>query len=116
MSALMHDPHAAVVWLDHWHALVARRDNGTREIIEVDRGGAADQEYLVRVAQETEDCKRVMILGPGADLPAFRREYLVQHSQDVVALDVEASASATPSELYDRLRLLEGDELTASAR
>ena len=110
MAAPMHPAHAAVVWLDHWHALVARRDDGRSGIIDVDRGAAATDDYLMRLAQVTDDCDRVMILGPGDDRLAFAREYVAHHRHDLVAMDIEASASASRSELFDRLRLLEGDE------
>lgn len=109
MAAPMHHPHAAVVWLDHWHALVARREHGAAAILDVDRGVETDHDFLDRVARLTDDCDRVMILGPGDDRHAFEREYVAHHDRDVVALDIEASVSATPAELYDRLRLLEGD-------
>ena len=107
---LAHPAPAAVVWLDHWHALVARRDHGAAAIVDVDRGGESDDDYLVHVARVTDDCDRVMILGPGKERLAFGREYVERHGRGVVALDIEASVSASPAELFDRLRLLEGDE------
>ena len=110
MPTVAQPPHAAVVWLDHWHALVARRDHGATAIVDVDRGTQSEGEYLVRVARMTDDCDRVMVLGPGDDRLAFGREYVADHGRRVVALDVEASVSASPAELFDRLRLLEGDE------
>ena len=111
MATLAHPAHAAVVWLDHWHAFVARRDHGAAAIVDVDRDGESEVDYLVRVARMTDDCDRVMILGPGEDRLAFGREYVAHHRRDLVALDIEASVSASRSELFDRLRLLEGDEL-----
>ena len=111
MATLAHPAHAAVVWLDHWHAFVARRDHGSAAIVDVDRAGQSEGEYLVRVARMTDDCDRVMILGPGDDRLDFGREYVADHGRRVVALDVEVSVSASPAELFDRLRLLEGDEL-----
>jgi hypothetical protein len=107
----MHPAHAAVVWLDHWHALVARRDHGAAAIVDIDRDGAPEWEYLVRVARVTDDCDRVMILGPGDDRLAFGREFVAHHEREAVALDIEASIATSPTELFDRLRLLEGDEL-----
>ena len=111
MAAPMHPAHAAVVWLDHWHAFVARRDQGAAAIVDVDRGAESEWEYLFRVARVTDDCDRVMILGPDDDRLAFGREYVAHHDRDVVALDIEASVSAAPAELFDRLRLLDGDVL-----
>ena len=110
MAASMHLAHAAVVWLDHWHALVARRDDGAAAIVDVDRGAESEWDYIVRVARITDDCDRVMILGPGDDRLAFGREFVAHHDREAVAVDIEASVSASPAELFDRLRLLEGDE------
>jgi hypothetical protein len=115
VAAPMHPAHAAVVWLDHWHALVARRDNGARAIVDVDRGGESEGEYLVRVARVTDDCDRLMILGPDDDRVALGREFVAHHDREAVALDIEASLAASPAELFDRLRLLEGDELACPA-
>ena len=111
MATLAQPAHAAVVWLDHWHALVARRDHGARAIVDVDRAGESEGEYLVRVARVTDDCDRLMILGPGDDRLAFGREFVAHHDREAVALDIEASVAASPAELFDRLRLLEGDVL-----
>jgi spermidine synthase len=110
VATLAHPAHAAVVWLDRWHAFVARRDQGAAAIVDVERGDQSEGEYLVRVARMTDDCDRVMILGPGDDRLAFGREYVAHHPREVVALDIETSVSASPAELFDRLRLLEGDE------
>ena len=111
MAAPMHPAHAAVVWLDHWHAFVARRDHGAASIVDVDRDGASEWDYLIRVARATDDCDRVMILGPDDDRLAFGREFVAHHHHETVALDIEASVAVSPAELFDRLRLLEGDEL-----
>lgn len=110
MATLAQPMHAAVVWLDRWHAFVARRDHGAAAIVDIDRGIESEGEYLVRVAQITDDCDRVMILGPDDDRLALGREYVAHHPREVVALDIETSVSASPAELFDRLRLLEGDE------
>jgi len=115
VAAAMHPAHAAVVWLDHWHALVARRDGDAAAIVDVDRGVESEWEYLVRVVQVTDDCDRVMILGPGDDRLKFGREFVAHHDRDLVALDIEASVGASPAELFDRLRLLEGDKLARPA-
>jgi hypothetical protein len=108
MTVMVHDAPAAVVWVDHWHALVARRKQGSAGVVEVDRRTEAEIDFLARVAALTDDCERLMILGPGEDTLAFGRDYVGHHGGHLVALDVEASASASPSELFDRLRLLEG--------
>jgi hypothetical protein len=111
MAAPMHDTHAAVVWLDHWHALIARREHGAAAIVDLDRGAEPEQMFLDRVARLTDDCDRVMILGPENDSLRREREVVIDHHRAVVALDIEATVSASPSELFDRLRLLEGDPL-----
>lgn len=115
MTAPMHHAHAAVVWLDHWHALVARRDHGLPAVVDVDRGAASDGEFLDEVARLTDDCDRLMILGPGNNRTVLGHEYVTHHGRRLVALDIEASATATPTELFDRLRLLEGDEVERPA-
>ena len=112
MTAFMPQAHAAVVWLDPWHALVARRDHGVAGIVDLDRGAEPEQDFLDRVAEMTDDCDRVMILGPANDRLTREREVVVHHHREIVALDIEARASASPSELFDRLRLLEGDSRT----
>jgi len=105
------DAHAAVVWLDHWHALVARRrDDGAAVVVEIDRADERELEFFGRVARITDDCDRLMILGPGEDGLASGRDYVGHHGGHLVALDIEAAAAASPNELFDRLRLLEGDE------
>jgi hypothetical protein len=113
--AVMCQAHAAVVWLDPWHALVARRDHGVAAIVDVDRGADPEEEFLDRVAELTDDCDRMMILGPANDRLIREREVVVQHHRELVALDIEARAAASPSELFDRLRLLEGDAATLPA-
>lgn len=110
MAAAIHGPHAAVVWLDHWHALVARRDDGAAAVVDVDRGAANEQHFIDEVIRLTDDCDRLMILGPGSGRLTFAQTYVHRHGRDLVAVDVEASVSASPSELFDRLRLLEAVE------
>ncbi len=102
---------AAVVWLDHWHARIARRDGGHRAIVGVERDAEPAHDYLVRVARACEDCDRVMILGPGDDQVAFEHEYATLYHRGDRLVDVEVRAATSNAELIDRLRLLEGDEL-----
>ena len=114
MAVAMHpecQPHAAVVWLDQWHALVARRDHDVRAIVGIDRDAESEHDYLQRVAEATEDCERLMILGPGEARLAFEREYVDLYRRGDRLLDVEASPGTSSAELMDRLRLLEGDDL-----
>jgi hypothetical protein len=107
-------PHAAVVWVDGWHALVARSDEGRRTITEIDREASPQLDYLLRVARETTDCDRLMILGPGDARLAFEREYVALYRRPDRLVDVEAAAATTPTDLIDRLRFL--DALVRPAR
>jgi hypothetical protein len=101
-------PHSAVVWVDGWHALVARADHGVRTITEVDREADSVHEYLVHVARETQDCDRLMIVGSGGAPLEFEREYETLYERGRRMVDVEAAASVTSTDLFDRLRLLDG--------
>ena len=100
---------AAVVWIDGWHAFVARMDHGLPRITEVDRDLSSMPDFHHRVAGEARDCDRLMILGAGGAVSAFEHEYehLYPRSRFIEA---ECAAAATPAELTDRLRLLESDE------
>jgi hypothetical protein len=100
-------PHAAVVWVDGWHALVARSDDGRRTITEIDREAGPELDYLLRVARETSDCDRLMILGSGEARLAFEREYVTLYRRPDRLVDVEAAAATTPTDLIDRLRFLD---------
>jgi hypothetical protein len=104
-----HDPgpHAAVVWVDGWHALVARSEEGRRTVTEVDREASPVLDYLLRVARETDDCDLLMILGPGDTRLAFEREYVALYRRPDRLVDVEAAATTTPTDLMDRLRFLD---------
>lgn len=101
-------PSAAVVWVDGWHALVARTDHGVRGIIEVDREADSVHEYLLHVARQAQDCDRLMIVGPGDSAVEFGREYEALYERHSRLIDVEAAASVTWTDLIDRLRLLDG--------
>ena len=94
--------HAAVVWLDHWHALVARRDDGARTIVDVDRDADPEAEYLVRVARD-DDCDRVMILGPDDDRLAFGREYVALYERAGPARGRRGGVLRHATDLIDRL-------------
>ena len=99
---------AVVVWLDHWHAFVARREEGRNAIVEVDRDADTEARYLRRVAEVTGDCPRMMILGPDDDRLAFDREYESLYERTDRFLELEACPWPTSSGLLDRLRLLDG--------
>ena len=105
-------PRAAVViWLDRWHAFVARRvDGGRRSIVEVDRDADPEPVYLHRVAEIACDARRVMILGPDDDRDAFDREYESMYERADRFVDIEACPWPSSAGLLDRLRLLEDDD------
>ena len=116
MATLVEHPtsaHAAVIWVDGWHALVARSDHGRPTITEVDRQADPQHDYLLRVAREADDCDRLMILGPGASVLAFESEYATLYQRSNRFIDAETAAATTPAELIDRLHLLEPDERRA---
>ena len=102
--------HAAVVWVDHGRALVARQDHGRPAIVDLDRGAEPAHDFLLRVVTVAADCDRFMILGPSNERLAFERELVSVHRRETLALDVETCVTASTDELVDRLRFLEADE------
>jgi hypothetical protein len=100
-------PPAVVVWLDHWHAFVARRAEGRCAIVEVGRDADPDADYLSRIAEVAGDCPRVMILGPDRDMLAFDQDYEARYAREDRFIDLEACPWPTSAGLLDRLRLLE---------
>jgi hypothetical protein len=107
-----HDPGlaAAVVWIDHQHALVARRQAGRQAIVDVVRFAEPEASYVHRVAEAAMDTSRLMIIGPDDERLELDRAYAEIHGRSDLFVDVEAAPSISASELLDRLRLLEGDE------
>ena len=100
---------AAVVWVDRWHALVARRVDGRPAIVEVTREADPEPAYLRRVAEEAHDCPRLIVLGPDEDRLAFDRQYETLFVRPDRFVEVEACPRCSSSELLDRLRFIEGD-------
>lgn len=103
-------PHAAVVWVDGWHALVASAQQGHARVTEIDREAEPEHDWLVRVARATDDCERLMILGPGTTPLAFEREYAALFRRSDRFVDAETAAPATERELMDRLHQIDPDE------
>jgi hypothetical protein len=103
-------PHAAVVWVDGWHALVASAQQGRARVTEIDREAEPEHEYFVRVARATDDCERLMILGPGTTRLAFEREYTALYRRSDRFVDAETASPATERELIDRLHQIDPDE------
>jgi len=102
-------PHAAVIWVDTWHALIAHSDHGRPTVTEVDRVAEPQHDYFERVAREAEDCDRLMLLGPATTWQAFELEYESLYGRPDRFVEAETAAPTTPRELVERLRLLEPD-------
>lgn len=103
-------PHAAVVWVDGWHALVASASHGQAHVTEIDREAEPEHDYFVRVAREADDCERLMILGPGTTRLAFEREYAALYRRSDRFVDAETAAPTGERELLDRLHQIDPDE------
>jgi len=103
-------PHAAVIWVDGWHALVASAVQGHPRVTEIDREAEPEHDYFVRVARAADDCERLMILGPGTTREAFEREYAALFRRPDRFVDAETSPPATERELMDRLHQIDPDE------
>lgn len=102
-------PHAAVVWVDGWHALVAQHEGGRPTVAEIDREADPVHDYLVRVARTARDCDRLMILGPERSVHDFEQEYATLYRRSDRFVDAEPAAGASVVELLERLRFLEPD-------
>jgi hypothetical protein len=103
-------PHAAVVWVDGWHALVANARQGHPRVTEIDREAEPEHDWFVRVARAADDCERLMILGPGTTRLAFEREYTTLFRRSDRFVEAETAAPATERELIDRLHQIDPDE------
>ena len=110
MAAARVESHAAVIWVDGWHALVAHGHKGHRAVTEVLREAAPEHEYLLHVAHEADDCDRLIVLGPAAPRIAFQREYATIYQRRDRVIEAETAAPATPAELLERLRFIDWDE------
>lgn len=102
------EPAAIVVWLDHWHAVIARSEHGHRAVVEVDREADTEMAYVRRVVEAAHDGGRLMVLGPDDERLAFDRQYETLYARSDRFVEVEASAALPSSDLLDRLRFLEG--------
>ena len=102
---------AIVVWLDHWHAVIARSERGLRAVVRVDRDIEPETTYLRRVVEASHDGRRLIVLGPDDERLAFDRLYESLYERPDRFVEVEAAAAVSSSELLDRLRLLDGGGL-----
>jgi len=105
--------HAAVIWVDPWHALVAHTIHGRATVTEVDREAQPLHDYFVRVGREADDCDRLMILGPESTRAAFERDYAVLYRRSDRFVDAETAAPTGQRELLDRLALIDPDQRLA---
>jgi hypothetical protein len=99
--------HAAVVWLDRRHALVARVHEGHSVVTEVERDADPDTLYLLRVAHEAAGCDRVVITGPDAARLDFEREYVTLYRRPDRLIDIGPSFEPGRHELVEQLAMIE---------
>ena len=99
--------HAAVIWLDRSHALVARAIAGRPEVVEVDRSFDGESSYLLRVIHEAADSDRLVVMGTDAARVAFEREYVALYHRPDRLIDVGRVIHPRRSDLVDHLRMLE---------
>lgn len=99
--------HAGVVYIEPWHAIVARSGDAGPLVTALERSHETETEFLFRVAHETTDCDRLVVMGPGSERLAFEREYVTLYQRPDRLVDDEAAPSASRFDLLDRLRVLE---------
>ena len=98
---------AALVWLDHWHALVARAYASGVLVTEIDRAVETEPDFLFHVAEQAENCDRLVVMGPEASRAAFEREYVALYRRPDRLIDAGMELEPQPHELIDRLRILD---------
>lgn len=106
-SMPMHHGHAGVVFIEPWHAMVARSGETTPVVMALERERETEDEFVFRVARETTDCERLVVMGPGRERLAFEREYVSLYRRPDRLVDDEPAAAADRFDLLDRLRVLE---------
>jgi len=99
--------HAGVVYVEPWYALVARSGEPAPVVTALERARETTSQFLGRVAQETTDCDRLVVMGPGNERLAFEREYVTLYQRPDRLVDDEPAAGATRFDLLDRLRMLD---------
>lgn len=98
---------AAVIWLDRYHALVARAHAGHAAVTEVDRDLDPEPVYLHRVLDEAADCDRLVVMGTDAARIAFEREYVALYRRPDRLIDVGRLEAPRVADLVDQLRMLD---------
>jgi hypothetical protein len=106
-TTVVHQGHAGVVYVEPWFAMVARTGEATPIVSSLERSRETQLEFLARVAHETTDCDRLVVMGPGAERLAFEREYVTLYQRPDRLVDDEPAGHATRFDLLDRLRLLD---------
>lgn len=99
--------HAGVVFVDPWHAMIAVSGTNAPEVRTMVRGPESQLEFLGRVAHQTSDCDRLVVMGPGVDRLAFEREYVTVFQRPDRLVQDEPIVAATRFDLLDRLRVLD---------
>lgn len=98
---------AAVVWLDRYHALVARAHAGHAAVTEIDRDLDPEPMYMHRVLHEAADCDRLVVMGSDSARIAFEREYVALYRRPDRLIDVGRVDPPRKSDLVEHLRMLD---------
>ena len=98
---------AAVIWLDRYHALVARAHAGRAAVTEIDRDLDPEPTYLHRILHEAADCDRLVVMGSDAARFAFEREYVALYRRPDRLIDVGRVDPPRGSDLVDHLRMID---------
>jgi hypothetical protein len=99
-------PHAGVVYVDGWHALVARSGD-SRHVTDLVRSWESEEAFIQRVAVAANDCDCLVILGTDRACLDLEHEWETLYQRPHL-IDVEAAAEPRPVDLLDRLRFLDG--------
>lgn len=98
---------AAVIWLDRYHALVARAHAGRAAVTEVDRDLDPEPAYLHRILDQAADCDRLVVMGADAARLAFEREYVALYRRPDRLIDAGRLDAPRACDLVDQLRMLD---------
>ncbi|HLX34815.1 MAG TPA: hypothetical protein VKR30_06170 [Candidatus Limnocylindrales bacterium] len=106
MATAPSQPHAGAVYIDGWHALVAR-STAPREVADLVRSWESEPDFVARVAHAADDCDCLVILGPGRECRDLEHAFGVLYQRPHL-VDIEAAAAVRPADLLDRVRMLDG--------
>ena len=97
------DRPGVVVWISSHQALVARKGEDRVAMVEIDRGGDPESQYLAHVVHEIGNGERVVIVGPGPMRLALEREYVsINHRPDRL-ISVPPIARADGAQIVEHL-------------